>query len=60
MFCGGTVPRSAFLPASQTRIEGIAEGVSQEIEAKHGYADSEAREEDEPGRNFDVLLARDR
>ena len=59
-FPGDTLPLSAFLPASQTRIEGIAEGVSQEIEAKYGYADSEAREEDEPGRNFDVLLTSDR
>ena len=57
---GDTIPRSAFLQASQTWIEGIAEGVSQEIEAKHGYADREAREEDEPGRNFDVLLTSDR
>ena len=50
------MPISAFLQAFQTGIEGIAQGVSQEIEAKHSHADSEAREEDEPRRDFDVLL----
>ncbi len=57
---GGTLPFLAFLQAPQTRIEGITQGVSQEIEAKHSYADSEAWEEDEPRRDFDVLLTSDR
>ena len=59
-FPGGTLPFLAFLQAPQTRIEGIAQGVSQEIKAKHSDADSETREKDEPGRNFDVLLTSDR
>ena len=46
----------AFLPTPQTRIEGIAQSISQKIKAKHREADSEARKEDEPWRDFDVLL----
>jgi len=43
LLSGGTLPFSAFLHAPQTRVEGITPGVSQKIEAKHSYADSEAR-----------------
>ena len=59
-FPGGTLPFLTFLQAPQTRIEGIAQAVSQEIKAKHSCAGSETREEDEPRRNFDVLLISDR
>jgi hypothetical protein len=51
---GGTLPFLAFLQAPQARIEGITQGVSQEIEAKHSYTDSEMWEEDEPWRDFSV------
>jgi len=51
---------SALLPAPQTRIEGITQSVSQKIKAKHREADSEAWKDDEPRRDFDVLLTSDR
>jgi hypothetical protein len=67
---GGRVERVYFLghtallsvPASPSDADRRhhAGGVSQEIEAKHSYADREAWEEDEPRRDFDVLLASDR
>ena len=50
----------AFLPAPQTRVEGISQGVSLEINGKLRDADGETREEDEPRRDFDVLLTSDR
>jgi len=39
MLSGSALPFLAFLPAPQTRSEGIAQGISQTIKATHIYFD---------------------
>ncbi len=48
------------LQAFESRIEGVPEGIAQEIKTKHRHTHRETREEHQPRRNFNEFLPGDR